>query len=105
MTTMLPLTILGIVDHDQPMWVQCKLVDAYGKTHLIVDKLPIFAEENLKSEERLPASGFVRCEVLREWTDPEKGELALIDLSRPDGVESTENVTEFVVHKHEVIHL
>lgn len=45
----------------------------------------------------VPAAGVVRCEVLERFKDGLGRELVRIGTERPDGVESLEGLTEFVV--------
>jgi hypothetical protein len=93
----LAVSITGMVDEQQPGWVACIFSDAAGKEHKIVDKVPIFYEGLLDASSQYPIDGYLRCEVLAAWHDSEGRELKRISTVRPDDVESTEKLSEFVV--------
>lgn len=93
----LAVQIVRFVDRHQPGWVACEFVDADGKRHTIIDKVPIFTEEDLDETSAYPRSGSAQCEVLAQWRDAQGRELVRITTARPDAIESTEGVSEFVV--------
>ena len=89
-------------DH-QPGIVACEFVDAEGRRHILVGKVPIFStEDSLDANSAYPRPGAVRCTVLRRWTDDQGRELLGISTAEPDAVESTEELEEFVVSKDQV---
>jgi hypothetical protein len=89
--------IVRFVDDHQPGWVACEFQDAEGRRHTLIDKVPIFSLEDIDSASSFPRSGAARCEVLKRWRDDQGRELAQVSTARPDDIESTEGLSEFVV--------
>ena len=98
----LALTIVRWVDDYQPGIVACEFVDADGRRHTLIDKVPMFSTDALDATSTYPLWGAVRCTVLRRWTDALGRELLRISTAEPDAVESTEELQEFVVSKKQV---
>jgi hypothetical protein len=89
--------IVRFVDESQPRWVECELVDANGRRHLIIDKVPIFTLDDLRAESKYPVPGIVRCEVLRKYKDERGREVVHVSTAQPWGIESTEGLSEFIL--------
>lgn len=85
----------------QPGVVECELIDAEGRKHSFVDKVPIFSLNDLDDNSSYRALGVVGCEELARWQDPSGRELMKVT-TRRDGVESKEGLSEFVVLRHQV---
>ena len=98
----LAVQIVKFVDDVQPGVVACEFSDASGRRHTLIDKVPIFSNELLNSLSKYPQDGLVRCEVLSRWRNPDGRELLRISIARPDSVESTEGLAEFVVFSSQV---
>jgi hypothetical protein len=99
----LAVEIVRFVDDHQPGWVECEFVDAEGRRHTIVDKVPILSLEPLEATSKYPQAGFVQCEVLNRWEDDKGRKLARISTARPIDIESTEGLSEFVVLSAQLI--
>lgn len=98
----LRVEIVRFVDEHQPGWVECRFTGAEGTVHTLIDKVPIFTQEDLWSDSAYPRPGVARCEVL-EWSQDSQGrKLAHITIARPDGLESTNGVSDFVVLETQV---
>jgi hypothetical protein len=94
----LAVDIVRFVDDCQPGIVASEFVDAEGRRHTLIDKIPIFSSDySLDANSIYPQPGAVRCTVLERWSDEEGREFVSISTSSPDGVDSTEGDTEFVV--------
>ena len=93
----LPVRIVRFVGNHKPGWVACDLVDAEGRRHVFIDKVPIFTIEPLDAGSDYPKPGIVRCKVLKRWQDEKGLELVRVSTTSPDGVESTEGLGEFTV--------
>jgi hypothetical protein len=93
----LAVQAVRFVDEHQPGWVECEFRDAEGRTHKIIDKIPVLGLEDIWKDSSYPQPGMARCEVLDRWKDATGRELARITTDRPDGLESTDGLTEFVV--------
>jgi hypothetical protein len=93
----LSVAIMRFVDDYQPGVVMCQFADAEDRLHTFIDKAPMFSSELLDAASVYPQSGITRCEVLTRWRDQRGRELVRISTARPDAIESTEGLSEFVV--------
>jgi hypothetical protein len=94
----LAVDIVRFVDDCQPGIVACEFVDTDNHRHTFIDKVPIFSVDAfLDVNSTYPQRGAIRCAVLKRSTDTLGRELVSITTSEPDGVQSTEEGTEFVV--------
>jgi hypothetical protein len=93
----LAIQIVRFVDSAFPGWVECELVDAEGRRHIIRDKVPIFTVEDLDADSRYPLKGAIRCQILERCKDGKGQELARVSTAKTDAIESTEGLTEFTV--------
>ena len=93
----LDVTIVRFVDEYQPGFIACKFLDAIGRIHAFVGKVPIFSSEDLDASSEYPRQGAVRCSILEAWRDSEGRDLVCISTDEPDAEQSTEGLTEFVV--------
>jgi hypothetical protein len=93
----LMVRIVRFVDRDFPGWVECEFVDAEGRRHSIIEKVPIVTTEDLGADSEYPKPGIVRCEILKRYRDDKGQELVRISTDRPTGIESTEGTSEFAV--------
>jgi len=93
----LKVQIVRFVDSDFPGWVECELVDAEGRRHILKDKVPIFTVEVLDADRKYPTPGTVVCEVLERYQDEQGQELARVSTEKPFYIESTEGLSEFTV--------
>jgi hypothetical protein len=93
----LTVQIVRFVDDHQPGWVECEFVDAGGRKHAFVDKVPGFSRDSLDETSAYPQPGGVACEVLAQWPDSLGRQLVRITTARPFHIESTEGQSEFVV--------
>jgi hypothetical protein len=93
----LTVQITRFIDDRFPGWVECEFMDAEGRKHRLIDKVPIFSTEALTAASTYPQFGIARCEVLTHWQDARGRELSRVTTARPDDIESTEGVSEFIV--------
>jgi hypothetical protein len=93
----LSVQIVRFVKEHQPSIVACDFKDAEGNVHITIDKVPIFTSDLLTRDSRYPHPGRIRCEVLDRWRDTSGRELARITTDKPDRVESTKGISQFVV--------
>ena len=89
--------IVQFVDSHQPGWVQCEFVDADGRHHLIIEKIPVVTSAHLDADSEYPKPGGVRCEILKRYRNEKGQELVCITTDRPSSIESTEGTSEFTV--------
>ncbi len=94
----LAIQVVRFVDEaPQPGVVACEFVDAEGRCHTLIDKVPGFSAKPLDARSAYPQAGVVRCEALARWRDAAGRDLVRITTKLPDHVESTEGASEFVV--------
>jgi hypothetical protein len=99
----LALEIVRWVDDYQPGIVACGFVDAQGRHHNFIGKVPIFStEDHLDASSTYPRPGALRCTVLSRWKNAAGQELVTISIAEPDGEETTEGLHEFVVSSAQV---
>jgi|HubBroStandDraft_2_1064218.scaffolds.fasta_scaffold383053_2 hypothetical protein len=91
------IQIVRFEDDHQPGWVAGEFVDAQGKVHTLIDKVPVLSDEDLNAASLYPRPGAVRIEVLSRSQDTHGRDVVCVTTSIPDGVESTEKVSEFCV--------
>jgi hypothetical protein len=78
-----------------PGWVECRLVDAWGKEWLFEEKVPVVSLLDLDEQTSYPQPGIIACQIIKQWHDAQGRELASVDTSAPWGVESTGGNTKF----------
>jgi hypothetical protein len=91
------VSIERFLDEYQPGIVECALTDAFGKRHLIVEKVPVVTKEDIWSSSSYPRAGLVACEVEASWQERDGRSLVRVNTGNPWSVESTEGATIFVV--------
>ena len=63
----------------------------------------MFTEDwSLTEASTYPQPGAIRCEALAQWRDSSGAELVRVTTERPDDIESTEGLFEFIVPSSEV---
>lgn len=97
------ISIARFIDEHQPGFVDCELIDAFGKKHMFVEKVPVVSSVPLCSTSIYPQPGLVACEVKARWVDDSGKFLARVDANSPWSVESTEGITVFVVLDSQVL--
>jgi len=93
----LAVQIIRFVDDAQPGWIACEFVDAHGRTHTLIDKVPIFSDIVLDAESIYPQPGTVGCEIVARYKGANGVELLRISTAKPWCITSTEELSEFVV--------
>lgn len=89
------VSIVRYVDDAQPGWVECKLVDAWGREWAFVDKVPIFTSAFLNERSSYPQPGGIDCQVVKKWRDDHGREIITIDTETPYDVEATTGEVRF----------
>jgi hypothetical protein len=89
--------IVRYVADSQPGRVACEHVDASGRRHTLLDKVPVFTARCLAAPSPYPRSGVVACEVLAHRDDEGGRKVARIDNARLFGTKSTEGSSVFVI--------
>ena len=87
--------IIEIIDSSfYPGMCKAAFIDYFGKTHIIVDKPPIFGFEIEDKEYEFPFEAVMSCEIIEELDD-----CIVIDTEYPDYIESQEELHVFKVNK------
>ena len=89
--------ILSFADADQTGWVECRLIDAFGRAHLFLEKIPVVSNEDLDALSSYPRDGTIACAVLGRQQGPDGREVVTVDTTLPDGVESKEGGSRFEI--------
>lgn len=99
------VTIERFVDESFPGFVECRLVDANGKSHLFVEKVPVVSKEHLTPESEYPRNGVIACELMPSSGDRLGKGLVLINTEKPLGIFSIEGQASFPVLEAELVTL
>jgi len=89
----LAVQIVRFADSSQPGWVECAFVDAEGRRHSIIEKVPVVTAEDLDADSKYPKPGVVYCDILERYRNEKGQELAHVSTD----IESTEGLSEFTV--------
>ena len=103
--TVISIQIERFIDDHQPGFVECRLVDANGQSHMFIEKLPIVTSANLWADSSYPQAGTIACEIESESIDAAGRKLVQVSTERPWAVESTEGVSRFFVLSSQVVRL
>jgi hypothetical protein len=98
----LAVKIVRFVNDAFPGSGACVLEDAEGRRHELIDKVPVLSDVMLDETSTCPQGSGVRCTILGRWTDINSRQLVRVSTGKPDGVESTEGLLEFVVLSSQV---
>ena len=94
--------IVRFVEEGQPDVVECELVDAFGRRHRFIEKVPVVSLADVDANSEYPQPGALACTVLEWWQDAEGRRLVRVDTSNPYAFWSTEDVTQFVLLESQV---
>lgn len=100
---MVSVQIIRYTDESQPGWVECELVDIWGRAHAFVDKMPMFSAADLDFGSTYPQPGVIGCRSVRHWHDDTGREIVTVDTELPDHVESTTGATRFDVSPDRIV--
>jgi hypothetical protein len=98
----LEVQIVRFVEEHQPPIVAAEFSDAEGRRHTFVEKVAIFSSDWLRADSKYPQPGAIRCEIVARWQDAQGRRLVRVTTEKPDSVESTEGLSEFVVMSTQV---
>lgn len=93
--------ITRLVEASFPGFVECSLVDADGRTHLFVEKVPVVTLECLDEESDYPTDGVIACEIIGTTEDS----VLHVSTRLPWGVESKDGQTGFKIKREKLIKL
>ena len=91
------VSIVKFISDHQPGFVECLLTDAWGKQHIVNEKIPIVTEKTLNASSNYPQEGVIACEIIRERKDKDGMSIFTVDTAKPWGVETIEGLNRFDV--------
>jgi hypothetical protein len=83
--------------------VECRLIDALGREHVFVEKVPIVTEADLSESGSYPQSGVIACVLLGSNESDEGHQLVHIDLQTPWGVQSLAGRSQLDVFPEQLV--
>jgi hypothetical protein len=89
-------------DDPQPGIVAGEFMDANGVQHTIIDKVFVITDAMLAAQSTYPQPGSAPCEILAEFQDVQKRDVARITIWKPALLESVDGEKEFVVLASEI---
>lgn len=101
----LRVQIERFTDPDVPGWVECRLIDASGRSHLFVEKVPVVSDEDLDASSSYPQEGVIGCVIVGLREDGDGGQIVISDTEKPWGVESTEGLSRFEVRSDQIVEI
>ena len=87
--------IVRFVSNDQLGIVECRFQDAWGKEHIIEEKIPVITEMPLDENSQYPQDVVIACELIAEWTDGAGKRIFKVSTDRPHGTSTNDGLTEF----------
>jgi hypothetical protein len=99
------IQISKFIDNHPPGFVECTFNDAWGKAHIVQEKIPIVTEKDLSASSEYPQDGVIGCEIVKEWQDKLGNQILTVNTEKPWGVESIEGLTEFDLLKEQIIEI
>ena len=98
------VSITRWIDIDpQPGIVECEFSDRFGRRWRFQEKQACVSSEWLDANSSYPRPGDTRCLVLSRGQDEKGRQIAEIDTSQPDSVESLEGVYRFEVFASQLL--
>ena len=61
------ISVISFIDNHQPGYVECIFCDAYGKEHVVQDKVPVVTKKDLDPNSEYPQEGAIAWEIVKEW--------------------------------------
>ena len=98
----LRVDIVRFVDDRFPGFVECLFTDAYGRDHLLIEKVPMLTEKVLWVDSQYPQSGHLRCQILSRSKNIAGEALVGITIALPDGLETLDGVSEFTIFESQL---
>jgi hypothetical protein len=91
------MLITRFLDAGFPGFVELQLEDAYGKTHVFGEKIPVVTELDIWADSVYPIDAKIECEIQKRFTDDRGRSLIRVDTELPWHIESNEGISIFEV--------
>lgn len=96
------IQIIKFISDDQPGFVECRFYDAFGKEHIVQDKVPIVTEKLIDANSKYPKDGIIACEIVKHWKDTNGRTIFMVDTSKPWGIETIDGQTQFDIYEEQL---
>src|SRR5581483_8420235 len=97
------IQITRIVDYGQPWFVECELVDAFGRKWIFLEKEPVVNTADSLNEADLPSPGVIAGHIVDEETDSAGRRIITIDTEKPWGIEAVTGERRFDVLPEQIV--
>jgi uncharacterized protein YodC (DUF2158 family) len=97
--------ITGFISDDQPGFVACKFYDAWGKEHVIHEKIPVVATEHVDRDSAYPKTGVIGCEIIKRWTDERGRTILTVRTDVPWAIEANDGLTKFDLLSEQIVEI
>lgn len=96
-------SIIKYISNDQPGFVECAFKDAWGKEHIVHEKVPIVTDKDLHFDSNYPQDAVLNCEVIKEIEDKDGRKIILVTTAKPWGIETIEGLEEFELLEDQIM--
>lgn len=93
------IKIIEYLDDTQPGWIRCVLTDAFGKEWFFTEKIPIVTTKYLDEKSEYPQEGMINCIITNEHVE---NNFIVIDTSKPYGIYSEDDISNFTIKKSQL---
>ena len=83
------------ISNDQPGFVECSFTDAWGKQHIVQEKVPVVTVKALDANSMYPQEGVIACQVIKEWKDKDGRVIFTVDTESPWDIDTIEGLKQF----------
>ena len=90
MTAYIRAQVTRWVSEDFPGIVECRFVDRFGTEWVVIEKLPVLADADLRSDSQLPWPVLIACEIVARGQDNAGREIIDISTRTPRAIEATD---------------
>ena len=94
--------IIRWVSDDFPGFVECRFADRFGREWVVVEKVPVLTDADLRSNSRFPQPVPIACEVVARRQDDAGREIADITTKTPWAIEATDGTTSFQLYAEQL---
>src|SRR5690348_15043830 len=95
--------IVRYLDDSYPGFVECRLIDAFGREWFFHDKVPVVTCADIDASSPLPQPGVIACEIIETRVQPDGRTIISIDTKSPWYVDATTGDTLFDVYAEQLI--
>jgi hypothetical protein len=95
-TTNIRAQFIRWVSDDFPGLVECRFTDRLGQQWLVIEKVPVLTDGDLRSDSQLPQPAFIPCEIVARGQDNAGREIA--DVTTIAAIEATDGTTCFQLY-------